>query len=333
MNRVADDFIPTSRPHPPAPHGDPEPATGHGATWVLVVSGLIVAGLTLWVLVYPFNFQGRAVNAWLGDTHVGKLNTMANVALFVPYGLVWAWLGVLFFPGRRWLVIGLVMADGLLFSLFVETIQVWLPQRFSSVVDIAANGSGALIGACLGWRYAAVLGRRLDGLLNWLALRPAAKRALLILGLVVIARAAPFDLSPETLYLRLSLYDSHNSGWPLSAVGAWWADTTGHATIRNAAIAEAGRATTNLLLFMAATIALARAVQESGRRYGQRRVPLESIAFVGVALVLGTELLQWPIRSRVMDTTDAAAGLAGVVLGVLLEALAYGVSRLGSGRG
>jgi VanZ family protein len=76
-----------------------------------------------------------------------------NIAIFAPIG--WglhrsarrrSWLP----PSTRVLAVA-VMAG--LFSLAMETVQYWLPGRYSSIVDVALNTVGALLGA---WAEACV---------------------------------------------------------------------------------------------------------------------------------------------------------------------------------
>jgi len=40
-----------------------------------------------------------------------------------------------------------------------------------------------------------------------------------------------------------------------------------------------------------------------------------------IILVVGTEIMQWPIRSRLMDATDPVAGIAGVIIGLIIASL------------
>ena len=69
-----------------------------------------------------------------------------NIAIFVPLG--WGLRGTgrsLGLPPRI-LLLGAPLVAAL-FSLLMETIQFWLPARYSSIVDVAANTVGAVLGA------------------------------------------------------------------------------------------------------------------------------------------------------------------------------------------
>jgi hypothetical protein len=61
----------------------------------------------------------------------------ANVLLFVPLGIALIFRGI----GSQW---GLIISMGV--SLMVEGVQLWIPGRTSTFMDIAANTLGALVG-------------------------------------------------------------------------------------------------------------------------------------------------------------------------------------------
>ncbi len=293
--------------------------TSHAQLRGLGFAALAVVVLTYWMLVYPFDFQAHAVNQWLGNNRIGKLNTLANIALFVPYGVVTAWWWVKRQRcGCRVVVTG-VFLGAIVLSLLAETSQVWLPVRASSIVDIVANALGGLLGAFVGCHWAPALTTIGQRLWSWQTDRPALRRSWVLLALAVAVRVAPFDVSPETLYLRLSLQDSWRAGWPMSAVIAWHRDTTGNSQLWEAARVELLRMGANFGLFMVMTAAVSSAVQEQVRRVGDRYHPTGSIIVLAAVVVVITELLQWPVRSRLMDASDAAAGMAGVCFAALWQ--------------
>ena len=68
------------------------------------------------------------------------LEVAANVGMFVPIGVLVAMLS------RHWwiaFVVGIALTCG------IEFTQLFLPARFPSVSDLAANSTGALIGAVM----------------------------------------------------------------------------------------------------------------------------------------------------------------------------------------
>ncbi|AOT02292.1 VanZ family protein [Arthrobacter sp. U41] len=89
---------------------------------------------------FIFFIHALGVPAWIG---YGFIEASANVALFVPLGVVAA----LAFPGKPWWRIG---ALGLLVSGFMELGQLlFLHNRFPSPLDLATNTAGCILGAFL----------------------------------------------------------------------------------------------------------------------------------------------------------------------------------------
>ncbi len=117
----------------------------------LTVGLLVVAAATLGPLPLDRNYRG-AIARLLAALHrngapswiaYSTLESASNVLMFVPVGLF----GALLVTGRwRWLVVaGVPLLSG--------AIEIWqglaLPQRFSSLGDVAANSIGGWIGVAL----------------------------------------------------------------------------------------------------------------------------------------------------------------------------------------
>ncbi len=104
---------------------------------LLTYMPLVIAAITL----IPFDFrtqQGMAVSS------TGSIaDIVENIVLFVP-------LGFLFQVTRRrsgwWRPLLKASCFGLLVSTTLEACQLFLPGRHSSVIDVATNGLGALLG-------------------------------------------------------------------------------------------------------------------------------------------------------------------------------------------
>jgi glycopeptide antibiotics resistance protein len=75
-----------------------------------------------------------------------------NIAIFVPigWGLHRGGRRLRVRPGAR--LLGAAVAAAL-FSAVMETVQFWLPGRYSSLVDVGANTLGAVLGAWAEARY------------------------------------------------------------------------------------------------------------------------------------------------------------------------------------
>jgi len=144
---------------------------------------LTAAGLVLIATLSPFNFtpQSLSLQAIVRKffSHPSGLNDLVeNVILFLPFGFGLAGLirqkG---FNGLGTVLIGAMVSSAL--SLTVETLQVFLPSRSSSVIDICTNTTGGFLGAIafLIWQATAPgQSPRLAGFLRqW-----ASKRTLLV---------------------------------------------------------------------------------------------------------------------------------------------------------
>lgn len=304
-----------------------------GAGWFALLI-LAVAAMTMWMLLFPFDFVADKQTTWLAEREIHKLNTLSNVVLFVPLGLISAWLLKLWWPRLGMIVVVLVAIDGTFFSLLGETVQMWLPKRQSSLVDLLANAAGSGIGAMIGLTLAPRLTDAWQRAAAWLSIRSRGKRALMVLLVLLVARTAPFDASPETFYLKESLFhQTKEAGMPFAKTRAWLAGDqgTGRAgatdSRRAEAVTELRRGGLNLFLFAIAAATLLRAAWENRMLTGKDGSGIVGVFCLCVALVLITEVMQWPIRSRLMDSTDPIAGVAGVVVGVMI-AFTFGQPRL-----
>lgn len=185
------------------------------AGWIGIPSVLLV----LWALfiVYgtmlPFNFSGDLATAGrklrsVGDTlhaHASIADVVSNVLLFVPWGILFAWM--LGNRGYSAVVTGIVAtAGGVLLSGLVELAQLFLPSRTTSLIDLGTNTLGAALGAIAGWPLVrAVLPVFSPPFRKLVATRPlAACAAGVALGLFV-AGLSPYDVSLDMGSLKASV--------------------------------------------------------------------------------------------------------------------------------
>lgn len=77
--------------------------------------------------------------------HLSKTDLLTNVVVFVPLGVLIPFL----FSGtrRKWAIIFLSLVFGGALSFGLECLQAYLPQRVSSIWDIALNAGGTAVGA------------------------------------------------------------------------------------------------------------------------------------------------------------------------------------------
>ncbi len=86
-----------------------------------------------------------------------RLEFMANIMLFVPFGIFL----VLLFGRRMW---WLAIVLGVLLTVGIEFAQNFIPSRVSDPRDLVANSLGAVIGALLALVLTAPRARRLKAL-------------------------------------------------------------------------------------------------------------------------------------------------------------------------
>jgi VanZ family protein len=164
----------------------------------------------LYLSLYPWHFVATR-NApgleWVvnGTLRRVLLDELLNVGFYVPLGAA-AFL-VFTFP-RRWFGVIAAIAVGALVSLSVEWMQLYLPDRFSSYVDLTTNTLGTAIGAAaaLAWRSSHPVGwRPRHG--QHLHITPI---GMLLLGLWCLSQAFPFlpnlslDRGEQTIHQLLA---------------------------------------------------------------------------------------------------------------------------------
>ena len=130
-----------------------------------LVGGACLAGVLL-VGFLPSRVDGgvepavRRVLAWLQGLGAPEwvnydfADFVANIGFFIPIGLVAA----LLLPWRMW---WLAIPIGAALSALLELGQyLFLPERFASWTDVAANTAGAVVGALIGAGIRAIVMRR-----------------------------------------------------------------------------------------------------------------------------------------------------------------------------
>ena len=126
--------------------------TGAVVARALLVGYLLFVGFTVWL---PATVSAKVtglvgiVATWVADAGIASysrsafvLEILANVALFVPVGLLLA----LAWPRLR---LWQTVLIGALMSVLIETVQGVMPSRFPTLSDVIANTTGTLIGALI----------------------------------------------------------------------------------------------------------------------------------------------------------------------------------------
>lgn len=125
----------------------------HGPRFALtgtILYMLVVAAALMVPASPPHVYRGYLQDIALGRRLVADV--ALNLAIFVPIG--WGLHRTARRRGaapRTRLLVAAILAAA--FSLTMETLQAWLPNRYSSVVDVLANTFGATIGAWIESRY------------------------------------------------------------------------------------------------------------------------------------------------------------------------------------
>jgi VanZ family protein len=116
-----------------------------------VIAAVVYVGLLLPLLLTPIPRLHTHQRAYLREFRDAPARVLArdlvlNVVVFVPLG----WLlgqAVGRTPVAAIWAIGVASGVAALLSLTVETVQYFIPTRYSSILDVLANTAGAAVGA------------------------------------------------------------------------------------------------------------------------------------------------------------------------------------------
>ena len=267
--------------------------------WVATALFILYAG------AIPFQFvSSRAVsleklsrvtlNPLISPDTGRRLSTtdvIQNLLLFVPFGIA-GHLAV-----RRRLKsesgrIGIVMVLGMLLSAYVETLQLIVVGRTTSVADFVANTIGTLGGACVAsLAFRGVMRPMLASPLR-LADRPMLFPAIVGLLLVCLAAFEPFDVTLDVSALVPKLRQFHAHPWQLAAADNQVIDFLRFVLFGLAASLWARQALT--------------------------RSPAAAAAVATAAVAMGAEAAQFLIESRMPGLGDGTINATGAILGSLL---------------
>lgn len=144
----------------------------------LLALAIVVAAMA-YLCLHPFRLRSPVPELSLGALawrHLAPGDLLSNLAFFIPFGAVLAWVlpPSLRAPAR----LLLVACAALGLSLAFEVLQQLVPGRVSSGIDVLLNGAGAVLGAPLarwlrwpGWTPSPAARLALALVSAWLALR------------------------------------------------------------------------------------------------------------------------------------------------------------------
>lgn len=213
------------------------------ARWACFAYALLVIDASL----FPWRgWRDRGIGVWdylrAGwPNYFTGFDVAVNVLGYVPFG---ALLALALYPRLRGVAAVLVtVLAGALLAAGLEALQTWLPARVPSLLDLAANTAGSLIGAVLGARLAEPVlerGRLRELRARWFV--RGASAGLIITGLWFLALMFPdrYAFAPgaalKPLFDAVLLESGWQDRWRLDPRAFVW----GEAALTAAAVGGAG---------------------------------------------------------------------------------------------
>ena len=277
-------------------------------TVLLLLWSLFIAYGTL--LPFDFRFDPATAAARLRGLvgaigrPTSRADVVSNVLLFLPWGVLYAWLAAGRGRGLARTIAGAALG-GLALSGAVEVAQLFLPSRTTSLTDLTTNTAGAALGALAGWPIARwawpAWSPRLAGLV---ARRPLTACAVAAGLGIAVAGLSPFDVSIDLGSLKASL----KAARPIP-----FGPTLGGTTPP----AEPWTWAREALTWALAGGLVVLASRESGTR-GIRAVLVAAALCGGLGLLV--EAAQLAIPARTADATSILVALAGSAAGAVAVA-------------
>lgn len=175
------------------------------------ILALLFAGLVLYASLYPFEgwaFRGQDPWAWLWEPwsrYWTGFDVVANLVGYMPLGLLLGLAQIRHrWPAWSW---PLAAVLPLMLSLGIETLQVFLPMRVPSRLDLLLNATGGLLGAGIAWILAwAGIERRWDAVRQrWFDPRARGSLVLLAIWPFALLYPAPVPFGLGQVAHRLSV--------------------------------------------------------------------------------------------------------------------------------
>ena len=175
---------------------------------------LVYAALIVFASLFPFmGWRAQGIPPWvfllapLPPPYWTGFDVAINVVGYGPLGFFLAL--AMLRTGRGWVAVPLALLAGGLLSMLLEFLQIYLPQRVPSNLDLALNAAGALLGA-----LSAALLEHLGAIDRWSRFRARwfahdARGALVLLALwpwaLLFPAAEPFGLGQVLERLEAAL--------------------------------------------------------------------------------------------------------------------------------
>ena len=296
---------------------EPDPGRNVSRVYLTLAAGLFA--WTAYVSFLPFDWQPVSLAAALSQLQeavhapglgsISRTDTLANVLLFVPFGFALAGGLLPRTTGIRFAIgAGLVVLLGLSASVLVEFVQIFLRDRVSSIVDVAAHTAGCVIGTVL-W---AAIGRAFTEWTTetWSA-RSSDRSARVLAALSafwILSSLAPFDVTFDLGELA--------ARWRAGLINPIpFREGFGPATVADGFLA------------LLSAIPLGAFALVWGR--GRWPAPAATAVAAGLLLVTAVEAAQIFVLSHAADAGDIVYGGAGVSLGVWIARVRLGGAASG----
>ncbi|RJP41948.1 MAG: hypothetical protein C4547_01225 [Phycisphaerales bacterium] len=291
--------------------------------WVYVLTGVYLA-FVLQAALVPLDFDLGGENFRPFVTGGGPFHwpdTVANIFLYVPLGVLlqWSW--------HRRLHVALpgavaAVATAAALSTVVEWVQVYSSTRVSSLVDVAANVTGATLGAFVSLVGHWTSPRFQAYLLEESCARPRETALRAYCFLLLVFALAPFSIMLDPPRLAQAWREASFVPFETSAAHerlAWEAAARGDRVTcaHQRQLKMQGWLKWSLELTSFALLAwLLHAVLVCD--YGFRRGGASALCWwIGLGLAGLLSLAQWPVRLRGLDVTDILMRATGLGVGLV----------------
>lgn len=283
----------------------------------LVVYVLLVVHIGLIPYEFSVEFVGRGIlTAIPASRHLP--DTIANVALYAPLGCLLV--AACRRRGQsvvRTVAVTLLSAIGL--SLAVEVVQASAASRVSSLIDVASNLGGTLVGGALAMLSGSLARGIRNASLREFRDRPifAASQALALL--MVACALMPFALSFDRSRLAAAWetahwvpFESFVRAASASAAAERAGDEVQYLMARWSAANLVARWSAEMASFalFSTLVLMSLRVEFQFRRAGAMLLT----SWLGSLLAVGMSVLQWPVIGRGLDVTDILFRCFGVAL-------------------
>ncbi len=282
--------------------------------------------------IVPFDFQWGATEKGATGfftttvSHLTFPDTVANIFLYVPVGLLLHWTLSQVVRSRT-LALLATIALAAVMSAGVEWVQAYSPARVSSIIDLAANIVGATLGALLSWVARGTAFKLLTAAICEARTRPLALSLKAYCLVLFFFACMPFSFSFDTLRLKKAAKAANFVPFRTAAVDAALSDDmlaegdhNAYAHLRWQRMKRWSRWAAEAVSFAVLAWLLCAVLR---RDYGFGRVPTMLLAvWLGGGCAVGLSALQLLVVSRACDVTDIVFRLLGLFAGLTVWAIA-----------